>query len=543
MKTSSGSSILSITATTLVALTLPLQLAAEGHTTQFRHYKLIDVGTFGGPASFINNPAALGAPNQINASGVAVGSSATSTPLTPESNTAVCGGVDGIVPFIFHAFKWHAGNVTDLGALPGDNNCSIATSVNARGEIVGQSENGIVDPLFGSNEFRAVLWKSGRIEDLGTFGGKYSVVSSINNRGQISGLATNSIPDPFSLLYQLVQSPDGTQTRAFIWENGEKHDLGTLGGPDAQPFGLVSERGEIVGVSYTNSSPNASTNLPTADPFLWSKERGMIDLGTLGGVWGSAGLVNNRGQVVGSSSVAADPAACLGNNDPANCHPFLWENGHLIDLNTESLGGSPINANALNDAGDIVGTATFPERPISDAYLWRNGIATDLGTVGDDCYSEGFAITARAQVVGQSLPCPTSSIHTFLWENGSIIDLNALGSPKVLRLIEVFAINDRGEIGGIGVPPGCSDFTDDACGHAFLLVPVCADGTEGCADAPLDPDVVAQSRASGAMPTRMTAQELEAFKRKLAHIQSRMIGRNRTFGFLTPDRVGRQFVR
>jgi len=525
-----------------MALTLPPQLAAGATPTQFRHYRLIDLGTFGGPASFINNPAALGAPNQINASGVAVGSSATSIPLTPESNTGVCGGVDGIVPFIFHAFKWQAGNVTDLGALAGDNNCSIATSVNARGEIVGQSENGIVDPLFGVKEFRAVLWKSGRIGDLGTFGGKYSFVSTINNRGQISGLATNSIPDPFSLLYQLVGSPDGTQTRAFLWENGEKQDLGTLGGPDAQPFGLISERGEIVGVSYTSSSPNPSTNLPTADPFLWSKERGMIDLGTLGGVWGSAGLVNKRSQVVGSSSVAADPGACLV-GDVVNCHPFLWENGLLVDLNIDSLGGSPITANALNDSGDIVGTAAFPERPVSDAYLWRDGVATDLGTVGDDCYSEGFAINARAQVVGQSFPCSLNFLRTFLWENGSIIDLNALGSPKILRLIEAFAINDRGEIGGIGVPPGCSDFTDAACGHAFVLVPVCADGTEGCADASLDPNVVAQSRASGAMPKSMTAQELAVFKSRIAQIQSRMIGRNQTFGSLTAGRAGRrQFV-
>jgi probable HAF family extracellular repeat protein len=520
------------TATGLLAfLVFPLSLAAQELATNFRHYKLVDLGTFGGPASYINNPAAMGAPNQINASGMAVGSAATSTPLTPESNTGLCGGVDGIVPFISHAFKWQAGNVTDLGALAGDDNCSVATSVNARGEIVGVSENSVVDPLFGIKEFRAVLWKSGRIEDLGTFGGKYGFVTAINSRGQISGLATNSIPDPFSLLYQLVGSPDGTQTRAFLWENGEKQDLGTLGGPDAQPFGLVSERGEIVGVSYTNSSPNPSTNLPIAAPFLWSKERGMIDLGTLGGVWGSAGLINNRGQVVGSSSLAADPGACLV-GDVANCHPFLWDNGHLVDLNTESMGGIPINANALNDAGDIVGTATFPERPISDAYLWRNGVAIDLGTVGDDCYSEAFAINARAQVVGQSLPCPTNVVRTFLWENGSIIDLNALGSPKSLRLIEAFAINDRGEIGGIGVPPGCSDFADDACGHAFLLVPVCADGTEGCADAPLDPDVMAQSRASGAMPRKITLQERAAFKSKIAQIQSRMAGRNYTIGFL-----------
>ena len=45
--------------------------------------------------------------------------------------------------------------------------------------------------------------------------------------------------------------------------------------------------------------------------------------------------------------------------------------------------------------------------------------------------------------------------------------------------------------------------------RAFLLIPVCADGNEGCADAPLDPAVVAQSRAvSGAAPKTITAEEL-----------------------------------
>jgi len=34
----------------------PVQLAAQGQTTHFRHYKLIDIGTFGEPASFVNPP-------------------------------------------------------------------------------------------------------------------------------------------------------------------------------------------------------------------------------------------------------------------------------------------------------------------------------------------------------------------------------------------------------------------------------------------------------------------------------------------------------
>ena len=293
-------------------------------------------------------------------------------------------------------------------------------------------------------------------------------------------------------------------------------DLGTLGGPDSFAE-FVNESGQVEGFSFIDSTVNPVTGLPTGHPFLWTNGK-MVDLGSLGGTLaGNGGInqqggLNNRGQVVGLSNLAGDQIA----------DPFLWDGQKLIDLFTTTFGGSPVTANAINDAGEIVGTAVFADRPIADAYLRRNGNASDLGTVNDDCFSEAFAINSRSQIVGQSFSCASNSLRAFLWENGSMVDLNAVASPNSLHLIDVDSINDRGEIGGVGVPPGCSEFTDAACGHAFLLIPVCEDGTEGCADAPLDPAVVAQSRtASGAAPKTMTAEELAAFKKRIARMSSR----------------------
>ena len=107
-----------------------------------------------------------------------------------------------------------------------------------------------------------------------------------------------------------------------------------------------------------------------------------------------------------------------------------------------------------------------------------------------------------------------------------MVDLNTLIPPDSgLRLVETHAINDRGEIAGNGVPPGCVAL--GTCRHAFVLIPVCEDGTEGCANASLDPAVVAQSRAaSGSAPKTMTPEELATFKKRIV----RIAGRNRGLG-------------
>jgi hypothetical protein len=53
-----------------------------------------------------------------------------------------------------------------------------------------------------------------------------------------------------------------------------------------------------------------------------------------------------------------------------------------------------------------------------------------------------------------------------------MVDLNAL-IPANSSLTLVFAetVNERGEIGGTGVPAGCQPADVNVCGHAYLLIP------------------------------------------------------------------------
>lgn len=311
-----------------------------------------------------------------------------------------------------------------------------------------------------------MLWKHGKITDLGTVGGGYeSNAIAVNARGHVVGFATNTVPDDYSIL----RFP--TQTRAFRWQNGVMQDVGTLpGGTDAAAL-LVNERDQIVGLSYTADSvppPNLNCgDFPlTLHGFLWDNGK-MVDLGTLGGSCTFTYALNNRGQVVGQSTLSGDEAS----------HPYIWERKRMTDLGT--LGGTYGFATWLNDSGAVVGSATPQGDQALIAFLWKHGVISNLGTLPGNGCSAADAINSQGQIVGGSgnydadffADCNDPVEHAVLWENGKILDLNKFVPPgNDLTLNEAFFINDSGEISGLGT-------LSNGDQHAFLLIP-CGDRGE-----------------------------------------------------------------
>jgi len=460
--------------TLLVALALPVSLAAQERPhgqlkKEHSRYKVIDLGTFGGPNSFVQEELQV-----INSRGTAVGLAETTTPdpYAPNCFDSEC--------LVAHAFEWQKGKLTDLGALPGVNN-SGANWISESGLIAGGSENGTIDPLLGGPEHHAVLWEKGQIIDLGTLGGGYeSTAWTVNSRGQVAGDSLNLVPDPFN--------PAGTQERTFLWQDGAMQDLGTLGGPDAGLIGFkgnveMNERGQVVACSLTSYNPGP-LGVPPVDPFLWDKEKGMLDLGSLGGTSGCAINLNNRGQVVGYSNLLGDTTT----------HPFLWDRGVLTDLGT--LGGTFGFANWVNEEGEAVGAANTKGDQAFHGFIWRKGIMTDLGTVPGDSCSGAFSINSKGQVVGNSGDCSSNFFdHAFLWEDGGpMVDLNTLVVPQSgVQLVWAKDINDHGEIAGLGELPN-GDI------HAVLLIP-CRQGNN-C--------------ENGAANLRSTAQNNATFNPKIS---------------------------
>jgi len=487
-----------IAMTLFAAMAMPICVlaqgnAARGQTVKHHHYKLIDLGTLGGPHTYgsINGDGF----QLLNNSGVVASYADTAFPDPNAPNLCFDPSC-----FVAHALRWNDDVMTDLGALYSRMNSSAGGSINSRGWVTGQSENGIIDPVLGSPEFRAVLWKGNEIIDLGTLGGHSFVIGiHVNDSGQVVGISDNGVADPFSIF------GIGVQLRTFLWQDEVIQDIGSLGGPDTIPGASCSGQPHdvVVGASYTSFTPNVSTGIPTIDPFLWKSGK-MIDLGNLGGTLSlGAQCANHRGQIIGQSSLAGD----------AMSHAFSWEDGVMTDLGT--LGGDNSEAIWLNEAGVVVGSADLSGSQIHHAVYWSNGKIHDLGTVGGDPCSRGRGLNARGQVVGMSTDC-SNALHAFVWEEGGpMLDLNMLIAPgSGWQLTRAININDRGEILVAVDPLGIVPIDDADLGHLVLLVPCDSDdaGCEGSAAATISvaPQSSAQITSNLAIRTPRTPHEIVA---------------------------------
>lgn len=168
----------------------------------------------------------------------------------------------------------------------------------------------------------------------------------------------------------------------------------------------------------------------------------IVDLGTLGGSVSVANAIDNDGRVVGRSTLAGDNIT----------RAFLWQEGVMTNLG--SLGGSFSSANRIND-GDVIGTSELSGDTARHAVLFQNGSVTDISVFPNYLFCAGFGINHRFETFGGCIVDGTRSgpFHAAQFKGGNVIDFGTLGGPTSFAV----AANKRGTaVGRTDLPDGSS---------------------------------------------------------------------------------------
>lgn len=297
----------------------------------------------------------------------------------------------------------------DLGDLAGGLGGSTALAVNGRGAIVGSATAAVP----GGFALHAFMWEDGVMRDLGTpAGATMSDAIDINDRGFVLG-------------------GDGLGGQ-YLWRDGEWVRLSVPGVVDR-----INKFGDMAGVHAVAGRSHVYLLKGTV----------LHDGGTLGGSFASPHAMNDRGAIVGRSSLAGE----------AQIHAFKYQDGAMIDLGT--LGGTFSVATGVNNHGVVVGASWDEAR---DAYAFvHDGTIMRRLLPGLPAPQTATAINDRGAIVGN-----LGQNGSYLYEDGEVTLLESIPEVRAggwTRLVPT-AINNRGWITGWASRPGQSS-------RAFVLVP------------------------------------------------------------------------
>ena len=249
-------------------------------------------------------------------------------------------------------------------------------------------------------------------------------------------------------------------------------DLGTLGGSFGLAFG-INDKGQAGG--FANLSGDNAQHA-----FVYAKGV-MTDLGTLGGPnsasYEGPTAALQAGGLAETSTPDPNGEDFCGYGDNLICLGFSWQNGVMTPLDT--LGGNNAAGGGINDRGQIAGYAENstpdPNCPAPQVLqfkpaVWTNGRIQALPTYPGDQEGGVFWMNNKDEMVGASGACaafdpryglPLAPRHALLWRKGGSLPVN-LGNLGGEFNNAAFASNDNEQV------VGTSDLAGDQYQHAFL---------------------------------------------------------------------------
>ena len=285
----------------------------------------------------------------------------------------------------------------------------------------------------------AVVWATNASANAKKKNGGSRTITAIGTLGgtQNLGFAINDRSD----VVGSSSLPGDSASHTFLSRQARIFDLAPLNSQDIQTVGptAINNHGDVASGMVVNGIYR---------PAIYdSMVRTFTTLGSLGGItpFGFSGVatwVNNKGESVGYSYV-----------NSTTRHAFLHVGGVMSDLGPS---GGFSYATGINDNGLIVGAGATTLSGSSHAFLFENGTITDIDPFGGlgPGFSESHAdaVNNRGEVVGSGLNSD-GVFHGFLYRSGNVIDLGTLPGGRNSYAV---GINQSGSIVGMADVP-----TDD----------------------------------------------------------------------------------
>ena len=298
------------------------------------------------------------------------------------------------------------------------------------------------------------------VVDLGALGPAGSIPTTINNNGDVAGYSRSASSTKQGELYHGFLYSNGAMMdlgiplgTGYVQVNA-MNDAGTLAATDDMGNGHLWKEGRWIPMNF-HGKPKAinRVDMVTGTFPLGAGERAFLyaggratELGTLGGTRSRGNALNDKGTVVGSSTVAGDGTS----------RAFVYDNGEMKDIGT--LGGTYSSANDINNFGVVVGGAYNAQNKMTAFVYDLNGMRP-LFNAGET--SSATSINDRGAVVG------LIDDGAFLFENGIVTRLDQLPEVRLAGFSAIFpaGINERGWITAWGW------HADGSPGSAVLLIP------------------------------------------------------------------------
>jgi probable HAF family extracellular repeat protein len=332
------------------------------------------------------------------------------------------------------------------------------------------------------------------LTDLGSLGGGDTQAFDVNDSAQVVGFSRTA----------------ALQSRGFLWADSQMANLGVVNADDFQSAAVdLNGLGDAVGTStlknglaraalWRNGSiigltpelpPYEGTSFAAAindhghivgaidddgsmfyDGILWANGSRTV-LGSLGGGSTRPADINNAGQVVGVSNTSLELGAP---------RAFLWQNGVMTNLGLLRADDEDSAAAAINANGVIVGTSERQDENTSVDYrpfVWENGVMSAIPTPSHEAYATDINDAGVVVGIMRASGAGASPYRGWIYANGVVTDLNSLiPAGSGLQVAYANAINNNGEIAGVA-------FDAQGRAHGVLLTPC----TSSCGPPPPSP--------------------------------------------------------